>query len=79
MKALIDPRFAAKHITSWNGNVAIFTEYANSSRVCQVEENEFEVASPLYWADCTANVTADGYYRCTLTNNFFLCENTPQP
>jgi hypothetical protein len=58
MKALIDPRFAVKHITSWNGNAAVYTDYANSSRVCQVEvdENVFPVASPLYWADCTANV-----------------------
>jgi hypothetical protein len=31
-------------------------------RVAQVEEQEFEVAQPLFWVDCTEDVKADQFW-----------------
>lgn len=31
-------------------------------RVAQVEENSFEVATPLFWVECEDYVTANGFY-----------------
>lgn len=31
-------------------------------RVAQVEQQEFEVASPLFWVDCANNVVADQFW-----------------
>lgn len=31
-------------------------------RVAEVEQQEFEVASPLFWVDCANNVAADQFW-----------------
>jgi len=31
-------------------------------RVAQVEEQEFEVAQPLFWVDCDDNIKADQFW-----------------
>lgn len=33
------------------------------TQVCQVEEQDFPVASPLYWVDCPDNVTTEWTYE----------------
>lgn len=39
-------------------------------RVAQVEENEFEVAQPLFWVDCETNIKADWYWFNPSDNTF---------
>lgn len=39
-------------------------------RVAQVEQQEFEVALPLFWVDCNDNVTADQYWFDPTNNSF---------
>jgi len=46
MKALIAP------------NELVYSGY----RVAQVQDYEFEVASPLFWVDCDNNVLADQFW-----------------
>jgi len=58
MKALISP---IEPVNNSDGT----TGY----RVAQVEEITFDVAEPLYWLDCDANVIADIYYFDTTSNN----------
>jgi hypothetical protein len=40
----------------------VWTDIANSQRIAQIEETEFEVHSDLFWVDCNSSVTTDGYY-----------------
>ena len=69
-KALVDPRDTdIKYVSSVDvdGNY-IFTIIPNSARICDVAENEFEVASPLYWIDCSDETIVDEYYCDTINN-----------
>jgi len=74
-KALIDPlNTEVQHISSWevktntvDGNdeptwVPVYSVYENAQRVAQVEDTDFEVASPFFWVDCADNVVADQWY-----------------
>ena len=70
-KALISPNEKVKHVASWNtviaedsttGYIAVEEDIQNSQRICQIEESEFLVASPLFWAECNSSVTVNGYY-----------------
>lgn len=65
-KALIDPRITAKFFSEEEVEIQI----ENSQRVCQVENQEFQVASPLYWLDCNDDVVADRFYYDFIENNF---------
>ena len=58
MKALISP------------NEPVETGY----RVAQVAQLEFEVAPPLFWADCTDEITADVYWYNPETQTFIQKE-----
>jgi len=31
------------------------------SRVCEVQDTEFQVAAPLFWVDCADNITSMGF------------------
>lgn len=53
MKALISPNEAAY---SYDGLTIL------GMRIAQVAEEEFPVASPLFWWDCSVDCTADNYY-----------------
>lgn len=33
-----------------------------NNRICQVEEQDFPVAEPLYWVDCPNDITTDWTY-----------------
>lgn len=64
-KALISPEEQIGFISSWtedNPPQAVFTTIPNSQRVAQVENQSFEVASPLFWVDCADDVVADFWY-----------------
>lgn len=58
MKALINP---IELVTNPDGT--------SGYRIVQVEVNPFEVAEPLYWLICNADVVADQYYLNTTTNS----------
>ena len=51
MKALISP---LEQVIDYMGN--------SGCRVAQVESFAFEVASPLYWIDCSDDCVADEWY-----------------
>jgi hypothetical protein len=63
MKALVAPN---EKRTDYEGNVG--------DRIAQVEQNEFPVATPLFWTDCPDDCVADvwWYYNGA-------CEVMPTP
>ena len=70
MKALINPNEETKYISSWNDKKPIYTVLGQ--RVCEVTENEFPVADPLFWIDCKNDVKADYYYYDTTTQSILI-------
>ena len=81
MKALIDPREAVSHVVNWTGDPLkpVYETYPNSARVCQVEDNEFDVAEPLFWIDCDSSVVADQFYYDTQQSVILPIVNAPKP
>lgn len=88
MKALISPTESVSHIVSWipNPNTQSRTKYLpvmevipNAERVCEVMENEFEVAPPLFWVDCSNDVIADEYYYDNINAEIKVIVNAPYP
>jgi hypothetical protein len=43
--------------------------FSNGYNVCQVEDQEFEVALPLFWIDCNDEVKANGTFYFDPTDN----------
>lgn len=68
MQALISPNEISPYVVSWAYNMstkvwdAVFEDVPDSWRVAQVQEDSFEVAPPLFWADCADDVVADEWY-----------------
>jgi len=67
MYALIDPNASEQYISSWAEPVApskLYTPVYSKigQRVCQVEQEEFPVAQPLFWVACADDVVADAFY-----------------
>ena len=82
MKALIDPNTSVSYVSSWTSEKpykAIYTEYPNSARVCQVEEIDFPVAQPLFWVNCFNDVVADQFYYNTTNETINLIVDEPYP
>jgi hypothetical protein len=67
MKALIDTTTSVNHIVSWNGTMPVIEIYPNSQRLCEVAEQEFPVASNLFWIDCADDVVAGQVYYDSAT------------
>lgn len=74
MNALINPLAQAMQIVSWGGKNTKddpihpnLEPIPNSAVICEVREQTFEVAPPLYWINC-ADVTAHRSYLDTLDN-----------
>lgn len=66
-KALISPAEQVLYISSWvtdrlGMTFPVCEPIQNSSRVVQVEDNEFEVAEPLFWVACEDIITPSGFY-----------------
>lgn len=57
----------------------VFTDIANSQRVAQVEDNEFEVHPSLFWVDCNSSVTSEGYYYDSSDSTIKPITNATQP
>lgn len=73
MKALINPNEETKYISEWNENTPIYTTIGQ--RVCDVAENDFPVAEPLFWLDCNNDVLADLYYYDVTTQSILVKPN----
>lgn len=79
-KALISPNESPiTHITSWVNDTPVYSAYPNSCRVAEVCDTEFEVAPPLFWADCADDVVADQFYYDTVNQTFNPIVNEPKP
>ena len=85
MYALIDPNATEQYISSWNDPVSPSTEYTPvitkiGQRVCQVEQEEFPVAPPLFWFECADDVVADQFYFDEPTQEILpVPPNAPDP
>ena len=66
-KALISPN---ELIYSYDGTLI-------GVRVAQVEQQEFDVAQPLYWIECADEVDAINWYFQTETNSCQLIPVAP--
>ena len=70
MQALIDPTTSVQYVSEWVLNpdqtgqkyLPIFTTIPNSQRVCEVAQEAFPVAPPLFWTECANDVVADQWY-----------------
>lgn len=80
MKALINPNEEVKYISSYDDQEPIDTLVGKRNpiytvvgkRICEVAENEFEVASPLFWTYCNNDVTADSHYYDEMSKSFII-------
>ena len=64
MKALINPLEIVYQISAWelNGAEYVPTQTQLGYRVCEVNQNSFDVADPLFWIDCQDGILADNYF-----------------
>jgi hypothetical protein len=73
--ALISPNESPiQYVSGWTTGTEperIYTPIANSCRVAQVENQTFEVSSPLFWAPCADDVVADQWYYNTNDNQIY--------
>ena len=79
MKALIDKSASVSHIVSWSGTTPVIEIYPNSQRLCEVAEQEFPVASNLFWVDCDNDVVADQFYYDSATQTIKPVVNAEPP
>ena len=78
MKALIHLTQPVSHVIAWDGKKPVMELYANSARVCDVAQQEFEVApEELIWVDCADNVMADYYWYDTVAKTVNPIVNEP--
>jgi hypothetical protein len=71
MKALISPSEIQSTITHWaDFETPVRESIPNSARVAEVSEQEFHVALPLFWVDCTDDTVADHCYYDTASGVF---------
>jgi hypothetical protein len=71
-----------QYISGWtqsNPKTPIYSTYANSCRVAEVCDTEFEIAPPLFWVDCADDVTADKFYYDTSDETINPIVNAPYP
>ena len=79
-KALIDPTTQVQQITGWMLNpssvgpkyLPVYTAIPDSARVAEVSDQSFEVAPPLFWADCGDEIVADQWYYDTVSQQFVV-------
>jgi hypothetical protein len=65
-KALISPNEVPQYVTSWvNHQTPVFSPIANSARIAEVAAEDFPVAGPLFWVNCSDEVVADQWYYNT--------------
>lgn len=82
MKALINPNEEIKYISSYNNQELVYRLedlkpiYTTvGKRVCEVAQNEFPVALPLFWIDCNLDIVADMYYYDETSQSILIKPN----
>lgn len=83
-QALIDIATTVQYCSGWelvnNKYVPIITTIENSARVCEVIDQPFPVASPLFWTECDDNILADQWYYNTASSNIIkVPDPAPKP
>jgi hypothetical protein len=78
-QALISPNETIQYISSWVGVSPNYTPVYTSigQRVAEVSDAAFEVAPPLFWADCADEVTAEAY--CYADGCIEIPPDAPRP
>jgi hypothetical protein len=78
-KALISPNESPiQYISGWtetNPKTPIYSTYANSCRIAEICDTEFEIAPPLYWVDCADDIVAHEFYFDTVTSEILPIVN----
>lgn len=84
-KALVDTQTSVQHIVSWGINPETkqlqpnYDVYANSCRVCEVENTTFEVCPTLIWVDCNNDVLPDLFWYDSVSQVINPVVNEPAP
>ena len=87
MEAVIDTSTPVKFISDWVRDTQdptkydpVLTTYANSARICQVQENKtIEQPPPFYYVTCPDNITSNQFYYDTVALTFSPVVNVPYP
>jgi hypothetical protein len=90
MFALIDPTTAVTCISKWspisdpdpkksNIFVPIIEEIVDSARVCQIVDEQFLIASPLFWVECGPDIVPELCYYKKSDSTFSYIVNAPHP
>jgi hypothetical protein len=76
-KAIISPTESPiQYVSGWTETgKPVYSNYANSCRVAETCETEFEIAHPLFWVGCADDVVADEFYFDTATNTILPIVN----
>lgn len=61
-KALISPNESVSYISAWDSAGCVWSEITGGQRVAEVHPLGFDVAQPLFWVDCTDEVSCEGWY-----------------
>ena len=81
--ALIDPNESpVKYILEWTTDTPpqpIYGYIENSYRVCEISDQTFEIALPLFWTSCNNNVIADQWYYNNNDKEIYPIPNAPYP
>lgn len=83
--ALIDPKCDVSRISSWTHEAARNIHkpelelLEGKHNITQIEDNTFEVASPLHWVECNASVTCDDYYYDPSDSTIKAKNNVAEP
>lgn len=83
-QALIDITTTVDYCSGWElvnkKYQPIITTIQNSARVCEVIDQPFPVASPLFWTECDDNILADQWYYDTAGSTFIkVPDPAPKP
>lgn len=77
--ALISPNESpVTYISGWtntNPTQPILISIENSYRVCEVAQQTFEVAPPLFWVECQDDVVSDEWYYDLKSKNIIKKQN----
>lgn len=88
MKALIETnkvcqqviRYDTVTIDGVDTHFAVWQDISNSANICQIEENQFDVAPDvLLWVECNSSVTTTGYYYDTSDSTIKAIVNADEP
>jgi len=78
--ALISPNESVSYISGWTeetNHKEIYTTISNGYRIAEVNDAQFEVASPLFWVECSDDIISHEFYYDSVTKKFIKIPDTP--